>query len=191
MKTPNSNTATNVLPGSQPQIIRNNINSLPELKVRIATTANGAKSNLLIFAGPVPTFASSRLTLTVPEQTECVLSSTISAGNAGGYVEFKQYLAQVGMLITYIRMITATTAIYDGSLYICEMPPNGIPNPEEIPLSPYAQTLGGGGYDKTLLINDRTFATTGNFFMYLSSMPASATLDIAFGIGSIGDSITA
>ena len=172
-------------------IVGNNINPTTEFKVRLSSTAQGAKNNLLIIPGPCPTLLNTRLGCTVPEQTECVLTSSVNtATNATGYAEYKAYLAQVGMLITYIRMTTATTSIYDGSLFIGELPVNGRPNPEEINLSVYSKATGGGGYDKTLVIGDRTISNTRNFYMYLSVMPASAVLDIAFGVSNIGNSFT-
>lgn len=174
-----------------PVAVKNNLQTVSELKVRIATTAQGAENNLLIFQGPAPIWLGTKFGCTVCDQTDTVLSSSISAGNANGFAEFNKYIEQNGLYINYIRMITSTTSIYDGSLYIGELPPNGIASPEEINLSPYAQTLGGGGYDKTLLIKDRAISNTRNFFMYLSTMPASATLDIAFGVAAIGNTFLA
>lgn len=174
----------------QPAIVGNNLKTLNELKITISTTAQGAKSNLLIIPGPAPIILGTKLGCTVPEQTECTITSSLSAGNAAGYLELKAYLAQVGLLITYIRLNTSTTSIYDGSLYIGELPPNGIPNPEEITLSDYSKATGGGGYDKTAYIGDRPISNTRNFFMYLSTMPASATLTISLGIANVGNTFT-
>jgi len=189
LRTPAKNTALDGITG--PVMVKNNIQSVSELKVKIVTSAQGAESNLLIFQGPTPVWLGTKFGCTICDQVETVLSSSISAGTAGGFAEFNKYIEQNGLYITYIRMITSTTSIYDGSLWIGEMPPNGIANPEEINLSPYATVLGGGGYDKTLLIKDRAFSNTRNFFMYLSSMPASATLDITFGVAAIGNTFAA
>jgi hypothetical protein len=181
LRTPGINNAMANTQG--PVLVKNDLKSTSELKVRIVTSANGAKTNLLILPGPCPVFMGTRLSCTVPEQTEVVLTSSVNTvGNAAGYAEFVKYIAAVGMYVSYVRFTTTTTSIYDGSLFMGELPPNGYPVPEEIPLNTYASVLGGGGYDKTLLIKDKPFANTDNFYMYLSSMPASATLDIAFGI---------
>lgn len=184
-----TNTANNVATAG-PVIISNNLAASSELKVKIVTTANGASTNLLIFPGPVPKWLVSKLSCTECEQTEIKLSSSISANNANGLVDFKAYLASVGMFINKMRFVTATTDIYTGSLFIGEVAPNGFLQPQEIPLQPYANTLGGGSYDKALEIADMPFSTTKNFYMYLSSMPASATLDIYFTVSAIGNTVT-
>lgn len=174
-----------------PVMVKNNIQSVSELKMKVTTTAQGAKTNLLLFPGPCPLWLGTKLGCTMADQTECTITSSLSAGNANGLAEFFKFIEQNGLYITYIRMITSSTTIYDGSLWIGELPPNGIANPEEISLSPYAQVLGGGGYDKTLNIRDRAISNTRNFFMYLSSMPASATLEIVFGVAAIGNTFAA
>jgi len=190
MPTPNNQGQQPAQNNSGISIVKNNLQALKELKITLTTTSNGAITNAAIFPGPVPTWLTSKFGMTVPDHTNFTFSSSVSAAGATGYGEFKDF-AKAGLHIKYIRLQTTVTTAYDGSLFIGEMPANGIANPEEIVLSPYASVIGGNGtYDKTLLINDRPMAVTRNFFMYLSNLPASTTLVIALGIDGIGDTVT-
>lgn len=175
-------------------IAKNNINALQEFQITLFNGTGGAKTNLLLFPGPVPAWLISRLGCTETNQTATtgqLLSSSVSANDATGYTQMKAYLAQMGFQIDYIRFQTSDTTLYDGSLWIGEVPVNGILAPEEIVLAPYATVIGGGGtYDKSLTIADRTFNNTRNFFMYLSNVPASSTTRIAFGISLVGNTVT-
>lgn len=193
MNQPGGNQQSNGSANSTTAIVKNNLRTTQEFKLTIVTDATGVGTNLnlLVIPGPVPTLLASKFATTLPDQQHTTISSSVSAGTAGGYTELKQYLAQVGMHISYVRIQTTDTSLYNGSLFIGEMPVNGIAAPEEIVLSDYATTIGGGGtYDKTLKITDRAFANTKNFFMYFSQMPLSATVSIALGIDGIGNTVT-
>lgn len=174
-----------------PVMVKNAINSNSELRMKLVTTAQGATNNLLLFQGPTPKWLASKFGCTVPDQNNVTLSSSLSAGDTNGLADLNKYLEQLGMYITSIRFISTDTTLYNNSLYIGEMPPNGIASPEEIHLSAYASVIGGGGYDKTLTIADRAFSNTRNFFMYLSSVPASASIDIIFTVAALGNTFAA
>lgn len=171
-------------------IVRNNLVALRELKVTLTTDSNGAITNAIIMPGPVGTYLASKFSLTAPDHTHYTLGSSVSAANSTGYGEYKEYL-KAGLHVDYIRIQTTNTDVYNGSLFIAEMPANGIASPQEIVLAPYATVVGGGGsYDKTLTITDRDFAITRIFSMWITNLPASTTVTVAFGIDGMGDSIT-
>lgn len=186
----NQPAAQSAITGGAPAIVRNNLQALASFKVKVVSTAQGAETNLLIFPGPTPAWLIAKFTCVAPDQTDTTLSSTVSAGNATGYGEFKAYLANVGMYITSIRITTTDTTVFtSGSLFLGEMPPNGIAAPQEIILAQYTTGL-GGGVDTSLVISDVQFVTSGNFFLYLSTLPASCTLNFEFVVGGIADSST-
>lgn len=188
------------LPGSQQQapttgvsFVKNNISGLSELEITIVVGSN-PQTNLLIIPSNVPSLLVSKLSAKEVDQvaaTGAVLTSSISlAGTAAGYADFKSFLNTLGFHIAYWRIVTSNTAVYDGNLYVGEVPPNGILNPRKIPLSPYASVVGGGGtYDKTLNINDMPFNNIPGFYAYLSAVPAGTTISISLGIDKIANSL--
>ena len=175
-----------------PQTFKNKISPLGEFKLTLTSdgTGNQSNNNVGIMPGPCPLLVQSKLAVYQPDGTHITVSTSISAA-AQQATEMAAYLASVGMVFSYLRISTTDTANFGQSLWIGEVPPNGILNPEEIPLTQYRTSIGGGGYDTVLTISDRPFANSKNFFMYISNLKLSTSMTFNFGIAAFSDSITA
>jgi hypothetical protein len=191
LNTPGAGAGNNAAATSGPIYAKNNLNALQVFKQTLALDANGAGSNVLLMGGCSPVWLNTKLSTNVPDQVHIVLSSSLSAGNAAGLAEMNEFL-RIGMHIKKIQIYVSAnaTTVFGGSLFIGEMPINGLPSPTEIPLQPYATTLGGGGYDNNLVIGDYPMVVSRNFYMYLTNVPASTTVTITYTIDYLANGIT-
>jgi len=167
--------------------LKNKISPLGEFKMTFTVDGTGIAGNIAIFPGPCPGLIAAQRAVTVPDQQHVILTSTVNGtGNAAGYADFKNYISLVGMHLKYVRITTNQVADFTGSLFFGEVAPNGILNPQEIPLTPY-RTNSGGTYDNVLEIRDQEWITTKNFYMYITGIGLSNSFVMNWGIGGLTD----
>ena len=174
----------------QPAILQNNLAALGEFEIDVTVDSNGAITNALVIGFNNALWLNNKLSTSSPDQNHFAIGSSISAATSAGLTELNNFLRSNGLYCDQLRIVTSNTAMYTGNLYVGEMPFTGYPVPTKIPLQPYANTLGNGSYDTTLIISDRHFVFTHNFFMYISNVPASTTFSLNFRVQYLGNSIT-
>ena len=190
LQNPGTGTGNNTGNNGNTKLLSNNLNALQVFKQVLAVDNNGAAANVPLITNGGALWMANKLGTTVPDQNHIVLSSSLSAGNANGLAEMNEYL-RMGMHITKIQLYASAnpTQVFSGSIFIGEMPLNGLPQPTEIMLQSYATTLGGGGYDNTLTISDYPMVVTRNFFLYITGVPASTTLTVTYTVSDIGNTV--
>ena len=193
LNTPMQNTGSSNAPiaKNQTNIVKNALSPLGELKVKITVDGTTTAVNVMVIPGPCPGKVATSQATTEVDQTHVVLTSSVTTGNNNAtYTEFKNYLAFVGMYFSYLRLNTDDADNWGSSIFMAELAPNGNINPQEVPLSDYRTTLGGGGYDKTLTISNKHFVNTKNFSLWMSNIKSSTYVEFCFGIAAIADSVT-
>lgn len=87
--------------GQNVEFRQNDLPALQEFEITAVVGATGMQNNVLLIPGPNPTFLSSKLSLFETTQTAgsagLLLSSTVSANTADGWIELKDYITANSM----------------------------------------------------------------------------------------------
>jgi hypothetical protein len=171
------------------QIIKNQLKSAKKLKLVLTSdgTGNQGNTNIIIFPGWAP--GNPALAGNKPDGVHVTLTSaqitTVSA-------ELIAYLQNVKLQITKMTISTSDTTLWNNGnmITIGKVDADGrVTETTDISFNDY-KVNGGAQVSDTIVIDDHTFVTGGNFFMKISSMPVSSNITIMCDVAGSNDNAT-